>query len=63
MSNFAGLGVLATLSKHDVAGIIAILIGAAVVALGILRRVARLALLAAGAVVVVIGILLLSRTI
>ena len=63
MSGLAGQGVLATLSKHDVAGIVAILIGIVVVVLGIMRRVAKLALLATGAAVVVLGILLVSRAI
>lgn len=63
MGNIASQGILATLSKHDVAGIVAILVGILVVGVGIIKAVARTALLAAGAVVVVVGILLVTRTI
>lgn len=63
MSGVTGQEVLATISKHDIAGIVAILIGVAVVGLGIMRAVARTALLAVGAIVVIVGILLVSRTI
>jgi hypothetical protein len=57
-----GQFVLATISKHDIGGIIAILVGIAVLVFGLLRAAIRAAMLALGAVVVIIGILLLTRT-
>jgi hypothetical protein len=60
--SIGGQFVLATISKHDVGGIIAIVVGIVVLVFGLLRAAIRAALLAVSAVVVVIGILLLTRT-
>jgi hypothetical protein len=60
--SFEGQLVLATISKHDVGGIIAILVGIAVLVFGLLRAAIRAAMLALSAVVVIIGVLLLTRT-
>ncbi len=54
--------VVATVSKHDIGGIIAIVIGIAVLVFGLMRAAIRAAMLVVGVVVVVIGILLLTRT-
>jgi hypothetical protein len=60
--SIGGQLVLATISKHDVGGIIAILVGVAVLVFGLLRAAIRFAMLAVSAVIVIIGILLLTRT-
>jgi hypothetical protein len=57
-----GQFVLATISKHDIGGIIAIVVGVVALAFGLVRAAIRAAMLAFGAVVVIIGILLLTRT-
>jgi hypothetical protein len=54
--------VLAAISKHDVGGIIAILVGVVILVFGLLRAAIRAALLAVSAVVVIVGVLLLTRT-
>jgi hypothetical protein len=59
----AGELVVATISKHHISGIIAIIAGAVVVGIGVVRAALRVAMLAVGSVVVVIGILLFTRTI
>jgi hypothetical protein len=55
--------VLATVSKHDIGGIIAIVVGIVVVVFGLMRAAIRAAMLVLGVVVVLIGVLLLTRTI
>jgi hypothetical protein len=55
--------VLATVSKHDIGGIIAIVVGIVVVIFGLMRAAIRAAMLVLGVVVVLIGLLLLTRTI
>jgi hypothetical protein len=62
LGSIDGQFVLATISKHDIGGIIAIVAGVVVLAFGLLRAAIRTAMLALSAVVVVIGILLLTRT-
>jgi len=62
LGSFDGQSVLATISKHDIGGIIAIVVGVVVLVFGLLRAAIRAAMLAVSAVVVVIGILLLTRT-
>jgi len=54
--------ILATVSKHDIAGIVVILVGVFVLGLGIMRAAIRTAMLFAGVIVLVIGILLVTRT-
>ena len=54
---------LATISKHDIGGIIAILVGIAVLGLGLARAAIRTALLFLVAIVIVVGILLVTRAI
>jgi hypothetical protein len=60
--SIGGQFVLSTISKHDIGGIIAIVVGIAVLVFGLLRAAIRAAMLAVSAVVVVVGILLLTRT-
>jgi hypothetical protein len=60
--SIGGQFVLATISKHDIGGIIAIVVGVVVLVFGLLRAAIRAAMLAISAVVVIIGILLLTRT-
>lgn len=55
--------VLATVSKHAISGIIALVVGVIVLAYGLMRAAARAAMMFAGAIVIIIGILLLTRTI
>ena len=54
--------VLATVSKHDIAGIVAIVVGVIVVGLGLVRAALRTAMLTVGLIVVVVGILFFTRT-
>jgi hypothetical protein len=54
--------VVATISKHDVGGIIAIVVGLAVLVFGLMRAAIRAAMLVLGVVVVLVGVLLLTRT-
>jgi hypothetical protein len=55
--------VVATISKHDIGGIIAIVLGVIVLAFGLLRAAIRTAMLVVAAVIVVVGVLLLTRAI
>jgi hypothetical protein len=55
--------VLGTVSKHAIAGVVAIVIGVLVVGFGLVRAAIRTAMLFIGVIVVVIGILLATRTI
>jgi hypothetical protein len=55
--------VLATVSKHAIAGIVAIVVGVAVVLLGLVKAAIRMAMLFVGVIVVVLGILLATRVI
>jgi len=54
--------VVATVSKHAIGGIIALVIGAVVVAFGLMRAAIRAAMLVIGVIVVLVGVLLLTRT-
>ncbi|HEY5272989.1 MAG TPA: hypothetical protein VIJ34_07115 [Acidimicrobiales bacterium] len=54
--------VVATISKHDIGGIIAIVVGLAVLVFGLMRAAIRAAMLVLSVVVVLIGVLLLTRT-
>lgn len=54
--------VVATVSKHVVGGIIAIVVGLAVLVFGLMRAAVRTAMLVISVVVVLIGVLLLTRT-
>jgi len=57
--------VLAKISKHDIGGIVAVVVGLAIVGFGVMRVMARVAGAAVipviGVVVIVIGILLFAR--
>jgi hypothetical protein len=67
MPDLQPAALIATVSKHDIGGIVAIVIGAIVIVLGVAKLAARTAMAfllpLVGVVVVVIGILLFTRTI
>lgn len=67
MSELAVAGQLLGVDKHHVAGIVAIVIGAVLVLLGLARVFGRMAIGAVvpliGLVIVIVGVLLFTRTI
>jgi hypothetical protein len=63
MSGSLNAAVLATVSKHAIGGIVAIVIGVLVVLFGLVKAAIRTAMLFIGVIVVVVGILLATRTI
>jgi len=67
MPDLQPAALLATVSKHDIGGILAIVVGAIAIVLGVAKLAAKTAIAfllpIAGVVVIVIGILLFTRTI
>jgi type IV secretory pathway VirB2 component (pilin) len=64
MQQSAEIGtLLASISKHHLAGIIAVVVGVIVVGFGLLRSAMRVAFSVVGIVVVVLGILVFTRAI
>jgi hypothetical protein len=55
--------VFATVSKHAIGGIVAIVVGVLAVLFGLVKTAIRTAMLFVGVVIVVLGILLATRTI